>query len=588
LLEKVQYLDDHTLKQEYFNYLKWTEPLALMLALVEDKDLAMRLVGLALEVDLMLGARLAGEVREEFQAYTINLLRDINALAGSKLKFLGETRSQKAVPLLLSMLKDPKLGDAASYALGKINLKSVTLALLDMLESQPEQDSYLFKNCIRTLGHIGSYEAVSILLVTFEKCDVDAKKMIVETLRSIRSKESIAVLIEILNKDKNSSVRKLAVTGCFSQTPSEKSLNALIHALNDEDKEVGFWAAIVLGRSIKNEITNPIYEDVVKALAKTMRDDSLISAKAAIALGENASPQIVTALLDTFGWEEHQSDDSWFLPTSKEMKLSLNNYIPLEHFPLLNSTIEEVINFIAPDPHGRSLVRAEIFAIRALSRSGSEYALIVLEQALKDSDEEVSNTARKVLSEIELRNEALSQLSPRTAESRVTADAKTCKSAVESLRKIQGKEGIPLAQSIREAGEAGGQLVLEELGLIGNLDIVPELLRLSKKAPHDLEICSEKALIQIIGRAEDGEILDHLPSILPLVSKEPYSNSVRLAIQANCKFYNYEIFHSPPAKPQATKQSPSPGYTIIHAPNAEKIQIFEQVDTYIETNHPKT
>ena len=55
------------LKRDYLNYLKWTEPLALMLALVEQEARALRVVQLALEVDLNLGAMLAGKAKPELQ-----------------------------------------------------------------------------------------------------------------------------------------------------------------------------------------------------------------------------------------------------------------------------------------------------------------------------------------------------------------------------------------------------------------------------------------------------------------------------------------------------------------------------------------
>ncbi|MEW5859423.1 MAG: hypothetical protein AB1861_18880, partial [Cyanobacteriota bacterium] len=60
LLKLLPSLSDDELKREYLNYLKWTPTLALMLELVEDEAQAMRVVKLALEVDLRLGARLAG------------------------------------------------------------------------------------------------------------------------------------------------------------------------------------------------------------------------------------------------------------------------------------------------------------------------------------------------------------------------------------------------------------------------------------------------------------------------------------------------------------------------------------------------
>jgi len=57
LLKLLPSLSDDALKREYLNYLKWTEPLALMLELVEDEAQAVRVVKLALVVDLRLGAR---------------------------------------------------------------------------------------------------------------------------------------------------------------------------------------------------------------------------------------------------------------------------------------------------------------------------------------------------------------------------------------------------------------------------------------------------------------------------------------------------------------------------------------------------
>jgi hypothetical protein len=65
LMQVEKTINDQTLKGEYLNYLKWTEPIALLLGLCEE-DIAIPIVKQALDVDLMLGARLAGEVRSEF------------------------------------------------------------------------------------------------------------------------------------------------------------------------------------------------------------------------------------------------------------------------------------------------------------------------------------------------------------------------------------------------------------------------------------------------------------------------------------------------------------------------------------------
>jgi hypothetical protein len=76
LLEQLHDLDEGVLRREYLNYVKWTEPLALMLGLVVDEGLALGVVRSGLVVDLFLGARLPGEVKAEFQEGAIGWLRE--------------------------------------------------------------------------------------------------------------------------------------------------------------------------------------------------------------------------------------------------------------------------------------------------------------------------------------------------------------------------------------------------------------------------------------------------------------------------------------------------------------------------------
>ena len=96
-------LSDAKLKRDYLNLLKWTESLALMLGLVEDETQALQVVRLALEVDLMLGARLAGEVREEFQEKTVRLISGMDVPQNLKIELLGMTRSEFGIAITTNM-----------------------------------------------------------------------------------------------------------------------------------------------------------------------------------------------------------------------------------------------------------------------------------------------------------------------------------------------------------------------------------------------------------------------------------------------------------------------------------------------------
>jgi predicted NACHT family NTPase len=77
LLKLLPTLTNGQLKRDYLNYLKWTEPIALTLALAGQEAQALPVVKLALDVDKMLGARLAGEVQPTFQDKTVRLVNQL-------------------------------------------------------------------------------------------------------------------------------------------------------------------------------------------------------------------------------------------------------------------------------------------------------------------------------------------------------------------------------------------------------------------------------------------------------------------------------------------------------------------------------
>ncbi|OLP20095.1 hypothetical protein BST81_02335 [Leptolyngbya sp. 'hensonii'] len=104
LLDRLPSLTDEQLKWDYLNYLKWTEPIALMLALVNSEVQALRVVQLALDVDLVLGAKLAGAVKPMFQEQTVKYVEKLAVPAWLKSQLLRESRSHYAVSALLELL----------------------------------------------------------------------------------------------------------------------------------------------------------------------------------------------------------------------------------------------------------------------------------------------------------------------------------------------------------------------------------------------------------------------------------------------------------------------------------------------------
>jgi HEAT repeat protein len=146
LVQQLPQMSDEQLKGEYLNYLKWTQPIAQMLAFVEDEAQALRVVILALEVDLRLGAKLAGAVKHELQPQTVRLVEELEIPQEVKIQLLGETASDMAIPALEQALQDEddEIRETAAYALRDIGTDTAVSVLLKALNENEDDDRH---NC---------------------------------------------------------------------------------------------------------------------------------------------------------------------------------------------------------------------------------------------------------------------------------------------------------------------------------------------------------------------------------------------------------------------------------------------------------
>jgi hypothetical protein len=156
LLERLPELDDEQLKREFLNFLKWTEPMALMLALVENEGLAVRVVRLGLEVDLSLGAQLAGKVRQELQGKTVELIRAQLLPDWLQAKMFGETKSEQAFQSLIDLASDPAsvARVEAITSLGRIEHNSTDIApfLIQVMNDEDLELSLIAANSLKNLS----------------------------------------------------------------------------------------------------------------------------------------------------------------------------------------------------------------------------------------------------------------------------------------------------------------------------------------------------------------------------------------------------------------------------------------------------
>ncbi|WP_039899470.1 NACHT domain-containing protein, partial [Microcystis sp. T1-4] len=293
LKKKLPHLSDEQLQWDYLNYLKWTEPMALLLGLLDNETQAKRVVKLGLEIDLKLGARLAGEVNFEFQKQTVGLVLGLDVPKQFKVELLGLTKSNQVVNQLSQALEDSDgvvRGNAAE-ALGEIGSETAIAGLLKALE---DSDGVVRGNAAAALGKIGSETAIPGLLKALEDSDRFVRSDAAEALGNISSETAIPGLLKALeHSDEHVSWNAAFALGKIG---SEAAIPELLKALEDSYGSVRENAAEALGK-IGSETAIP---GLLKALEHF---DGFVRREAAAALGkigsETAIPGLLKALEDS-------------------------------------------------------------------------------------------------------------------------------------------------------------------------------------------------------------------------------------------------------------------------------------------------
>jgi HEAT repeat protein/DNA polymerase III delta prime subunit len=399
LLERLEKLDDATWQREYLNYLKWTEPIALMLALVSREAQVVRVVQQALLVDLHLGARLAGEVRSNFQSNTVTLIpKNPSAKLPSWLfvDLLAQSNSEVVIPVLLQAMEylDSDVCRSASEALVKIGSEAAISALLLAMKSSNREVRWC---ATEALVKIGSEVAITALLQAMEYSDWDVTWRAAKALDNISSEESISVLLqamEDLDWDMQKRITQLGKIGseaaisallqvnkkmhrnaakALDNISSEVAIPGLLQAMEDSDRDVRRIAAEALGK-FGSEVAIP---GLLQAMEDSDRDVRRIAAEA---LGKFGSEVVISGLLQMM---KYSNRDVCKIATEVLGKIGSKKAIP--------SLLQ------AMEDSDRDVRR---IAAEALGKIGSEEAIPALLQAIKNSDWDVSRSATEALGKI--------------------------------------------------------------------------------------------------------------------------------------------------------------------------------------------
>jgi HEAT repeat protein len=237
-------------------------------------------------------------------------------------------------------------------------------------------------------------------------------------------------------------------------------------------------------------------------------------------------------------------------------------------------------------------------AIYALEYLGFEAAIPSLIEALRDTDSSVRWRAASALRQYKSQAVIPALLT-------VIADPNSMvrKEVVEALGEFSSEQGIfYLLRALEDSDIWVRVKSADSLAKIASEDSIAGLLKAVQDSSGDVRKLAAKALVAIGQRAPE-KVLSEL-ALIPLATMHGEVISAKSQIQANCKFYNYEIFHSPPANSQPEQHLPPPPSNINYyngdhiegdkiqrdkisgnkieytSPNATEVKIFEQVDNY--------
>ncbi|WP_063800818.1 HEAT repeat domain-containing protein [Mastigocoleus testarum] len=478
LLEEISNLSDDELQWDYLNYLKWTEPIALMMQLldVETQNFAsLRLVKLALEVDLQLGARLAGEVKAELQEKTVSLVESLEIPPLLKIRLLEKTKSHTVVPELIKLLEnehsDVRYG--AAYALGEIKSETAIPGLIKLLE---HEDSNVRYGAEYALGKIKSEAAIPGLLKLLEYEDSDVRYRVGYILGKIKSETVIPGLIKLLEY-KDSDVRYRAAEA-LGKIKSETVIPGLIKLLEDEDIHVRYRAVEALGE-IK-------YDAVHIELIKLIENQKPhMRSRTANMLGKTKLQNLVSVLIKLLKDEEsyvrycaiHALGQMKSHVATLELIKLLKDPVPDIRYVTAdslgkiksNTTTQELIKLLIDK---ESYVRSS--AAYALGEIKSEAAIPELIKLLEDEDSSVRSSAAHALGEIKSETAI-----PELIKLLEDEDSSVRSSAAHALGEIKSETAIPeLIKLLEDEDSSVRSSTAYALGEIKSETATPGLIKL--------------------------------------------------------------------------------------------------------------
>jgi HEAT repeat protein len=393
--------DNKRFQYFFLNRLKWTETISLMMSLLDnqDHDLMLRITRLALDADLLLGAKLAGSVKPDLQRKTINLLLEpkikfrifnfpIRLSPPEWLKILAwqETKSAVLREEWLNLLNSDSPWERrhAIHGLRCCKPKEVANAFSKALD---DEDDNIRLVAVKGLAEVNSDVVLDSLIKATMDSNWSVQEEAIQALIELRTEKTIPFFREMLDNEsgiiRHYAVQGLSELGLEFAVPELTSLtnnrrlfpavSAFLGKIGTEEAFLGLLKALENGEAAARkyaieEIGKFNSELATSSLINVLNHDTDFSVrvKATRALGELGKEEVVPALIEAFDDSHHSVYLAAAVALMKfEPKISLLKL----HQALLDENVG---------------VRAS--AITTLREIDEEQRLLLLAKALSDKE----------------------------------------------------------------------------------------------------------------------------------------------------------------------------------------------------------
>lgn len=489
----LQNISDHELQQNYLNHLKWTESIAIAVSFIESEALALRITKLALDVDLKLGAKLAGSVKFEFQPKTVSMISQQQITDRFKVYLLGETKSFVVVDELIKMMdsQDEETRRVLVWASRKLTLD---LALPIFNKAIKDSVSSVRDTAFRAIGEIDIEEAVNFA-------------------------------IKHLPQESDASVRQNVVVYILSKSESEATILQLLKSTQDTHGYVSEFASQILKQ--KNR------QKVISLLIKLINN-------------ENNNLSLRISALEQLG---ELGDDS-VISFLNKIILSSNKYFNLSKVAKLSSDeILRKINF-------SSIVEPKNPTKHILPKLAGEDELSKIISKLEDSNSDIYHTASRELLKLktdlsndfnisqDIINKLIKNLNQDKNSPSLIDTAFTIINLLNLKPSLNTNENLKIAlyNASFNPNLSFLYLVIECLGKFSEEKIIERLLKFLTHPNSSISLSA----IEAIKNMKIELIYQFLPEFNALNNKSEQCVGLDLilSIQSRCGFYNYEIADS--------------------------------------------